>query len=145
MLVVTCWSYFKFSTCKFQFVRYQYTRVLNLLCCVLIREVIESESAELREQNTSSTPSPNASQSQVQEISNPKKLLLKFVNKITKNKKKNSGGCEEWMCTLCNHVFQGTYTRVWHHLLSLLGDGVKGCHVGLKEGWRWPSFIWFFH
>ena len=97
------------------------------------------------EQDTSSTPHPNASQSEVQQISNPKKPLLKFVNKITKNKKKNGGGCEEWMCTLCNHVFQGTYTRVWHHLLSLLGDGVKGCHVGLKEGWRWPSFIWFFH
>ena len=79
---------------------------------------MESESAELREQNISSTPSPNASQSQVQELSNPKKPLLKFVNKITKNKKKNSGGCEEWMCTLCNHVFQGSYTRVWHHLYT---------------------------
>ena len=65
---------------------------------------MESESPELREQNTSSTPSPIASQSQVQQISNPKKPLLKFVNKITKNKKKNSGGCEEWMCTLCNQA-----------------------------------------
>ena len=86
---------------------------------------MESESAELSEQNTSSTPSPNASQSQVQELSNPKKPLLKFVNKITKEKTKNMGGFEEWICTLCNRVFQGSYNRVWHHLLSLPGDGVK--------------------
>ena len=86
----------------------------------------------MREKNTSSTPSPIASESQVQQISNPKKPL-KFVNKITKNKKNNSGGCEEWMCTLCNHVFQGSCTRVWNHLLSLLRDGVKGCSCGLDK------------
>lgn len=97
------------------------------------REVMESESPDLREQNTSSTQSPIASESQVQQISNPKKPLLKSVNKITKNKKKNSGGCEEWMCTLCNHVFQGSYTRVWHHLLSMPGDGVKSCSYGLDK------------
>ena len=55
------------------------------------------------------------------------------MNKITKNKKKNSRGYEEWMCTLCNHVFQGNYTRVWHHLLSLPADGVKGCSCGLDK------------
>ena len=87
---------------------------------------MEIDSAELREKNTSSTPTPNASQSLVQQISNPKKPLLKFVNKITKEKKRNMGGFEEWICTLCNHVFQGSCTRVWHHLLSLPRDGVQG-------------------
>ena len=55
------------------------------------------------------------------------------MKKITKNKKKNSGGCEEWMCTLCNHVFKGSYTRVWHHLLSISGDGVKGCTCKIQK------------
>jgi hypothetical protein len=56
-----------------------------------------------------------------------------YVKKITKNKKKNSGGCEEWMCTLCNHVFKGSYTRVWHHLLSISGEGVKGCTCDIEK------------
>jgi hypothetical protein len=55
------------------------------------------------------------------------------VKKITKKKKKNSGSCEEWMFTLCDHVFKGSYTRVWHHLLSLSGEGVKGCTYDLEK------------
>lgn len=54
-------------------------------------------------ENSSLPPIPS---DQVQQSTNPKKPLLKFVKKITKTKKKNSGGCKEWMCTLCNHVFK---------------------------------------
>ena len=65
--------------------------------------------------------------------SNPKKPLMKFVKKITQNKRKNSGGCEEWECSLCSHVFKGSYTRVWHHLLSIPGLGVKACSCNLEQ------------
>lgn len=115
-----------------------------MLCFVLIREVMDSgrfmESGSSISCNgvaISSTPSPSSSPSptedQVHQSTNPKKPLLKFETKITKNKKKNSGGCEEWMCTLCNHVFKGSYTRVWHHLLSLPCEGVKGCTCSLEK------------
>ena len=58
---------------------------------------------------------------------------MKFVKKITQNKRKNSGGCEEWECTLCGHVFKGSYTRVWHHLLSIPGLGVKSCTCSVEQ------------
>ena len=70
-----------------------------MLCCVLFREVMESGSIPSSEQDTNSTPSPVESPSPSQRT-DPKKLLLKFVKKITQKKKKNSGGCEEWMCML---------------------------------------------
>ena len=97
---------------------------------------MESESPELREQNTSSTPSPIASESQVQQISNPKKPLLKFVNKTTKNKKKNSGvvknGCPHY-ATMCFR--EATLEcRIIFYLYS--GMGLRVVHVGLIKGWR---------
>ena len=86
------------------------------------------------EQDTNSTPSPvESSSSSPSQRTNPKKPLLKFVKKITQNKKKSSGGCEEWVCMLCNHVFKGSYTRVWHHLLCIAGDGVKGCTCNVEK------------
>jgi hypothetical protein len=33
----------------------------------------------------------------------------------------------------CNHVFKGRYTRVWHHLLFLSGEEVKGCTCDLEK------------
>ena len=94
---------------------------------------METGSPQSRGQDTSSTPIPISSQNQVQQSTNSKKPLLMYVKKITKNKKKNSGGYEEWMCTLCNHVFKGSYTRVWHHLLSISGKGVKGCTCDIEK------------
>ena len=64
---------------------------------------------------------------------NTKKPLLQFVKKITKNKKKNNGGSEDWECNLCGHHFKGSYTRVYHHLLSIPGDGVKACTCSLEK------------
>ena len=50
-----------------------------------------------------------------------------------KNKRKHSGGSEQWLCSLCNHVFKGSYTRVYHHLLAIPGDGVKICTCPLEK------------
>ena len=94
---------------------------------------METGSPQSRGEDKISTPIPISSQNQVQQSTNSKKPLLMYVKKITKNKKKNSGGCEEWMCTLCNHVFKGSYTRVWHHLLSISGEGVKGCTCDIDK------------
>jgi len=55
------------------------------------------------------------------------------VKKITQNKRKNSGGSEEWLCNLCGHTFKGSYTRVYHHLLAIPGDGVKACTCSLDK------------
>jgi hypothetical protein len=94
---------------------------------------METGSSQSRGQDTNFTSIPISSQNQVQQNTNSKKPLLMYVKKITKNKKKNSGGCEEWMCTLCNHVFKGSYTRVWNHLLSISDEGVKGCTCDLEK------------
>lgn len=32
-----------------------------------------------------------------------------------------------------NHVFKGNYSRVWHHLLCILGDEVKACICILEK------------
>lgn len=64
---------------------------------------------------------------------NVKKPLLQFVKKITQNKKKNSGGSEEWQCKTCNHTFKGSYTRAYHHLLAIPRDGVKACTCTLEK------------
>ena len=72
-----------------------------------------------------------ATQTEASNIS--KKPLMKFMKKITQNKRKNSGGCEEWQCTLCDHVFKGSYTRVWHHLLGISGLGVRACTCSLEQ------------
>ena len=100
--------------------------ICYFLSLVFIREIWESVTSipSSGYENYSLPPIANG---KVQQSTNSKKPLLKFVKKITWNKKNNSGGCEEWMCTLCNHVFKGSYNRVWHHLLSISGDGIKGC------------------
>ena len=67
---------------------------------------MESGNIPSSEQDTNSTPSPVESSSPSQRT-DPKKPLLKFVKKINQNKKKNSGGCEEWVCMLCNHGLRG--------------------------------------
>ena len=64
---------------------------------------------------------------------NTKKPMLQFVKKITQNKRKNSGGSKEWSCNLCVHTFKGSYTRVYHHLLAIPGDGVKASTCPLEK------------
>ena len=66
------------------------------------------------QENSMRPPQPQEQEesTQTQGSKNSKKPLMKFVKKITQNKRKNSGGCEEWECILCGHVFKGSYTRV---------------------------------
>ena len=114
-----------------QFV-FKFDITLNMVCFVLTREGMEGGSSiPTGGQDTSSTPNTSPTLGRIN--TNPKKPLLKFVRKITKDKKKNSRGCEEWMCTLCDHVFKGSYTRAWYHLLSISGDGVKGFSCNLEK------------
>lgn len=61
---------------------------------------------------------------------------MKFMKKKIKNKTNNSGGCEEWKCALCDHVFKGSYTRVWHYLLNIFELGVKGFTCSLEQRMR---------
>lgn len=79
--------------------------------------------------NTMPDPTEDSAYSAI----NVKKAMLQYVEKITKNKKKNSGGSQQWLCKLCDHVFNGSYTRVYHHLLAITGYGVKICTCSLEK------------
>ena len=76
---------------------------------------------------------PESTEHSISSAINVKKPLLQFVKKVTQNKRKHSGGSEQWLCSLCNHVFKGNYTRVYHHLLAIPGDGVKICTCPLEK------------
>ena len=93
-----------------------------------MRPPLPPQAPQVQEHNEETTLGTNKQSSTIS-----KKPLIQFVKKITQNKAKNSGGCEEWKCTLCDHVFKGSYTRVWHHLLSVPGLGVKGCTCSLEQ------------
>jgi hypothetical protein len=84
-----------------------------------------------------SSPSiPESTENLVSNAINVKKPLLQFVKKVTQNKRKNSGGSEQWLCNLCSHVFKGSYTRIYHNLLAIPGDGVKICTYSLEKELR---------
>jgi hypothetical protein len=76
---------------------------------------------------------PESTEHSISSAINVKKPLLQFVKKVTQNKRKHGGGSEQWLCSLCNHVFKGSYTRVYHHLLAIPGDGVKICTCPLEK------------
>lgn len=65
---------------------------------------------------------------------------MKFMKKKIQNKRNNSGGCEEWKCALCDHVFKGSYPRVWHYLLGISGLGVKGFTCSLEQRMKMTKF-----
>ena len=93
-----------------------------------MRPSLPPQAPQVQEHNEETTLGTNR-----QSCTISKKPLIKFMKKITQNKEKNSGGCAEWKCTLCYHVFKGSYTRVWHHFLSIPGLGVKGCTCSLEQ------------
>ncbi|CAL2266067.1 unnamed protein product [Prunus armeniaca] len=73
--------------------------------------------------NSNTNSSEDSSHAQSIDESAP---LWKYVTKVESSKK--VGGNISFTCHYCQSMFQGSYSRVKHHLLKIKGGGIRPCN-----------------
>jgi hypothetical protein len=63
------------------------------------------------------------------------------LSKAQSIKMKNWGGSLDWICIFCNNCFFGSYTRVYQHFITILGNWGYA-HVHFIKDLKWLGFTW---